>query len=288
MSKRSQGPFVDIDCSTIPEQLAESELFGYEDGAFTGAGKKKIGRVAFANGGTLFLDEIGVLSLASQAKLLTLVEQQTFTPLGARDARTRQVDVRLISATNVPLLRAIDNGSFRQDLYHRLNGITIELPPLRERDGDIPLLAQHFLEQICREQGKPECEFSASALELVAAYRWPGNVREMQRVVTAAVIMADRIIMPEDLPEQLRAAPEPQLSPARGEPEEPAPDFVSMFKSGAPVSLGKIKEWAGREAEKRVIIELQKQTRMSRQELARMLGVDPKTLRARLKEISEQ
>jgi len=286
MSKRAQGPFVDIDCGTIPEQLAESELFGYEDGAFTGAGKKKVGRVAFADHGTLFLDEIGVLSLASQSKLLTLIERQTFTPLGSREARSRQVDMRFISATNVPLYEAIDKGSFRQDLYHRLNGITIELPPLREREGDIELLARHFLQEFRTQYEKPDCDFSENALELVRAYHWPGNVRELQRAMMAAVIMADRIIMPDDLPEQIRSKLQPSGS-CPTQSTEARDNVASIFAAGARVTLGEIKEWAGREAEKRVIIELQKQTNASQQELARMLGVDPKTLRSRLKEIAE-
>ncbi|HWC16542.1 MAG TPA: sigma-54 dependent transcriptional regulator [Terriglobales bacterium] len=286
LSKRAQGPFVDIDCGTIPEQLAESELFGYEDGAFTGAGKKKVGRVAFADHGTLFLDEIGVLSLASQSKLLTLIENQTFTPLGARDARSRHIDMRFISATNVPLQDAIAKGTFRQDLYHRLNGITIELPSLREREGDIELLARHFLREFRTQYEKPECDFSEDALDLIRAYRWPGNVRELQRAMMAAVIMADRLITPDDLPAQLRSqSPSPDAPPVPGNPQ--SDDFTSIFQSGGRLTLGQIKEWAGREAEKRVIMELQKQTKASQQDLARMLGVDPKTLRSRLKEIAE-
>lgn len=285
VSKRAEGPFVDIDCGTIPEQLAESELFGYEDGAFTGAGKKKVGRVAFADHGTLFLDEIGVLSLASQSKLLTLIERQTFTPLGSRDARARQVDMRFISATNVPLQGAIEKGSFRHDLYHRLNGITIELPPLREREGDIELLARHFLQEFRTQYERPACDLSPEALDLIRAYQWPGNVRELQRAMMAAVIMADRLITPDDLPEQIRGGPQaPASSPTQNTITND--DVSSIFSSGARLTLGEIKEWAGREAEKRVIIELQKQTNASQQELARMLGVDPKTLRSRLKEIA--
>lgn len=286
MSKRAQGPFVDIDCGTIPEELAESELFGYEDGAFTGAGKKKVGRVAFADRGTLFLDEIGVLSLGSQSKLLTLIERQTFTPLGSRDARSRQVDMRFISATNVPLQDAVEKGTFRQDLYHRLNGITIELPPLREREGDIELLARHFLKEFRTQYEKPDCDFSEDALELIRTYRWPGNVRELQRAMMAAVIMGDRVIAPEDLPAQLRS--KSQSTPtAVMHSDSRSDDLTSIFQSAGRLTLGQIKEWAGREAEKRVIIELQRQTKASQQDLARMLGIDPKTLRSRLKEIAE-
>jgi DNA-binding NtrC family response regulator len=287
LSKRAQGPFVEIDCSTIPEQLAESELFGYEDGAFTGAGKKKIGRVAFADHGTIFLDEIGVLTFAAQSKLLTLIEQQTFVPLGSRDARTRQVDVRFISATNVPLPRAIDNGTFREDLYHRLNGITIELPPLRERESDIELLVRHFLGEMRTRYAKPEMEISDDAMNLLRSYSWPGNVRELQRVMAAAAVMAEQMIMPDDLPLHVRSASKKPLAISAKAAAGPAETNLSaLFLSGKRRTLHEIKEWAGREAEKQVIRELQKETNISRQELAKMLGVDPKTLRSRLREIA--
>ncbi len=271
LSKRAEQPFVAIDCATIPEQLAESELFGYEDGAFTGAGKKKRGRVAFADRGTLFLDEIGTLSAATQAKLLTVVEQQHFLPLGARNLQPTRIDVRFISATNVPLQRAAEDGSFRSDLFHRLNGVTIELPPLREREEDIELLARHLVATLGGRLGKPGLEVSREALDTIRTYSWPGNVRELQRVLSAAVVLADTEVTVDDLPEYLREAP-------AFLPVTPPPDM--------PLNLREIKEWAGREAQKRVITELQKRSNMSRQELARLLGVDPKTLRSRLKEMS--
>jgi DNA-binding NtrC family response regulator len=272
VSKRAQGAFVAIDCATIPEQLAESELFGYEDGAFTGAGKRKRGRVVFADRGTLFLDEIGTLAVGTQAKLLTLIEAQNFLPLGARHLQPTHLDVRFIGATNVPLQRAVEEGTFRADLFHRLNGITIELPPLRDREGDILLLAAHFVAEFGRRQGKPDLEIARDAREALQRYTWPGNVREMQRVLSAAVVMADREITPGDLPSQ--------IADAGGSEDTPAQDIAN-----GPINLREIKEWAGREAQKRVIQELQKRTNISRQELARLLGVDPKTLRSRLKEM---
>jgi DNA-binding NtrC family response regulator len=288
LSKRAQGPFVEIDCSTIPEQLAESELFGYEDGAFTGAGQKKIGRVAFADHGTIFLDEIGVLTFTAQSKLLTLIEQQTFVPLGSRDARTRQVDVRFISATNVPLLRAIENGTFREDLYHRLNGIIIELPPLRERGDDLELLVRHFLGEMKNRYAKPELEISDDGMNLLLSYTWPGNVRELQRVIAAAAVMAEETITPDDLPLHVRNFSKKPLAFTAKAAAAPAPetDLSSLFLSGKGRTLHEIKEWAGREAEKQVIRELQRETNATRQELAKMLGVDPKTLRSRLREIA--
>jgi DNA-binding NtrC family response regulator len=287
VSKRARGNFAAIDCATIPEQLAESELFGYEDGAFTGAGKKKRGRVTFADRGTLFLDEIGTLSLATQSKLLTLLEQHDFLPLGARNLQPTHVDARVICATNVPLQRAVDDGTFRADLFHRLNGVTIELPPLRERDGDIELLARHFVATLGRQQGKSDLDISDDALDVMRAYDWPGNVREMQRVISASVVLADEVVTVGDLPRHvLQGGGEVEARPRRGAADLPAGD--SPAATGAPINLREIKEWAGREAQKRVIRELQNRTNISRQELARMLGVDAKTLRARLKEISTE
>jgi DNA-binding NtrC family response regulator len=286
ISKRAREVFAAIDCATIPEQLAESELFGYEDGAFTGAGRKKRGRIAFADHGTLFLDEIGTLSLATQAKLLTVLEQHNFLPLGARNLHPTHVDVRVICATNVPLQHAVDHGSFRVDLFHRLNGITIELPPLREREGDIELLARHFVSTLGRQQGKSDLGITPDALDVMREYGWPGNVREMQRVLSAAVVLANGDVDADDLPRHMLTTSRPPAASSRratAPPVQPEDGF-----SGDPINLRQIKEWAGREAQKRVIQELQRRTNMSRQELARMLGIDAKTLRSRLKEISSE
>ena len=274
LSKRAHAVFVPIDCATLPEQLAESELFGYEDGAFTGAGRKKRGRVVFADRGTLFLDEIGTLSIATQAKLLTLIEQQSFVPLGARSLLPTHIDVRFIGATNVPLERAVEEGAFRADLYHRLNGISIELPPLRDRGNDVDMLARHFVAEYGRSAGKSNLDLGADALDALRSYRWPGNVRELQRVISAAVVLADGTITADDLPQSVRTA-------RTATPFEP-----SAVTGGGPVpiDLHEIKEWAGREAQKRVIQELQQRTNVTQQELARLLGIDPKTLRSRLKE----
>ena len=283
-SKRSSEAFVAIDCATIPEQLAESELFGYEDGAFTGAGKRKRGRVAFADRGTLFLDVIGTLSLSTQAKLLTLLEQRNFIPLGARHLQPTHIDVRFVSATNVPLHRAVEEGTFRADLFHRLDGVTIELPPLRERDGDIELLARRFVADFAREQGKREMQITDDAIDVLRRYAWPGNVREMQRVLSSAVVLADEVVSVDDLPQRMRRGVE-QTAHAHAAGSPPVPGLPAGATT-LPLNLREIKEWAGREAQKRVILELQQRTNISRQELARMLGVDPKTLRSRLKEIS--
>jgi two-component system, NtrC family, nitrogen regulation response regulator NtrX len=286
ISKRARAEFVGIDCATIPEQLAESELFGYEDGAFTGAGKKKRGRVAFADRGTLFLDEIGTLSLATQAKLLTLLEQQAFLPLGSRDAQPMHLDVRFISATNVPLQRAVEQNIFRADLFHRLNGVMIELPPLREREGDIALLAHHFVDEWCRRQRKPALTIADDAIQAMQRYAWPGNVRELHRVLSVAVVTASEAVTADDLPDHVRDST--RVPPVEAvAPSLPLhSDWVPDGGDSGPINLRDIKEWAGREAQKRVIQELQRRTNITQQELARVLGVDPKTLRSRLKEIS--
>jgi DNA-binding NtrC family response regulator len=224
------------------------------------------------------------LSLPTQAKLLTLLEQQNFVPLGSRTMHPMHIDVRFISATNVPLHRASEDGSFRADLYHRLNGVTIELPPLRDREGDIELLARHYIEEFGRRIGKTGIALSAAALQRITDYQWPGNIRELQRVLSAAVVLADMEVTPSDLPDHVRTAgrvPRAQIPLDLG-----ARPNVAPSPGHASLNLREIKEWAGREAQKRVILELQKRTNISRQDLARLLGVDPKTLRARLKEIS--
>ena len=287
VSKRAGGPFVVVDCATLPDHLAESELFGYEEGAFTGAGKKKAGKVSFANDGTLFIDEIGVLSLAGQAKLLRLSEERGFLPLGARDHQIKRVNARFVSATNLPLESAIAQGTFREDLFHRLSGITIDLPPLRERDGDIDLLAHEFAAQYSREANRAVPEIASDCMDILRAYSWPGNIRELQRVMSAAVILADEVVLTEHLPPRLvrSAATHPARSAAR-------PTGIQLeFASAASVStldLRRIKEAAGRDAQKRLIVELLQRRNMSQQELAHFLGLDPKTLRSRLREIEQE
>src|SRR4051795_9856887 len=225
LSKRAQAPFIAIDCATIPNELAESELFGYEDGAFTGAGKKKRGRVAFADRGTLFLDEIGTLSVGTQAKLLTLIEQQLFLPLGARNVQPTHLDVRFISATNVPLHEAVEAGTFRADLFHRLNGVIVDLPPLRDRDGDIEILARHFVAAFGARHGKADLDVAPDALDAMQRYAWPGNVRELQRVLSAAVVLTNEAVVADDLPAYIRNAGRVAAAPA---PVSVAPEPVDI------------------------------------------------------------
>lgn len=203
-SARYGRPFVNIDLGTIPENLFESELFGFEKGAFTDAHKSKAGRIEIASGGTLFLDEIGNLSMPMQAKLLTAIEKRCVSRLGSTTSSS--IDVRIISATNADLHRRVEEGLFRQDLLYRINTIEIRIPPLRERGNDIILLAEHFLSRYARKYQKEMRGFTREAKNKLLKYEWPGNVRELQHVVERAVIMGDGgLLHPAELP--LRPAP---------------------------------------------------------------------------------
>ena len=188
ISPRSKSPFVVVNCAAIPEQLLEAELFGHARGAFTGAVQSRLGRIHVAQGGTLFLDEVGELPLSMQAKLLRFLQDGEVQRLGSSDVF--RVDVRVISATNIDLLRSVQEKRFRQDLYYRLAVFPIELPPLREREEDIVPLAAHFLDSLCEQAVVPLKKISASAAALLHKYPWPGNVRELQHAVERAFILA--------------------------------------------------------------------------------------------------
>ncbi|HPC48267.1 MAG TPA: sigma 54-interacting transcriptional regulator, partial [Deltaproteobacteria bacterium] len=187
-SPRSQAPFVEVNCAAMPDTLLESELFGHERGAFTGASQRRRGRFEEANGGTIFLDEVGELSSVAQAKLLRVIQERQFQPLGSNT--TIRVNVRIIAATNRDLLQDVESGNFRSDLYYRLNVFPIYLPPLRERGGDILLLADHFVEKYARQLGKRIKRISTPAIDMLLAYHWPGNVRELENCIERAVLLA--------------------------------------------------------------------------------------------------
>lgn len=204
-SLRSKQPFVKINCGALPETLIESELFGYERGAFTGADRRKKGRFEIADGGTLFLDEIGDLSPQTQIKLLRVIQEREFERLGGNE--TIRVNVRLITATNKNLEDEIANGKFREDLFYRLNVFTIFLPPLRERKSDILLLAEHFLAKFEREHGREIKRISTHAIDMLASYHFPGNVRELENVIERAVLVCDsNVIHGYHLPPTLQTA----------------------------------------------------------------------------------
>ncbi|MEJ2726772.1 MAG: sigma-54 dependent transcriptional regulator [Deltaproteobacteria bacterium] len=206
-SRRCYMPFVAVSCGALPETLLESELFGYEKGAFTGAEHTKKGRFELADQGTLFLDEIGDISLKTQVDLLRVLQQKEFTRLGGQEIIN--VDVRIIAATNRDLKRAIEEKRFREDLYYRLNVISIRIPPLRERKEDIPLLARAFVRKDCLEMNLEEKRISASAMKALIDYDWPGNVRELENVIERALVIGQgREIVPDDLPFRPRELPE--------------------------------------------------------------------------------
>ncbi len=197
-SPRRDAPFVRMNCASLPDNLLESELFGHEKGAFTGADQMRIGRFEMANDGTLFLDEVGNMSANTQAKVLRAIQNQEFERLGG--SRTMKVDVRIIAATNINLEAAIKEGKFREDLYYRLNVVTVVVPPLRDRVEDIVPLAEHFLKRFARELRRRVASFSAEAVRRLQEYRWPGNVRELENSVERAVLMCeDEAIRPVDL-----------------------------------------------------------------------------------------
>jgi PAS domain S-box-containing protein len=207
LSPRSKGPFIAVNCGALPDTLLESELFGYKAGAFTGANKDKPGRFASAKGGTLFLDEIGELSPALQVKLLRVLQEKTYEPLGA--TRSESSDARIIVATNRDLMEHMRKGLFREDLYYRVNVVRIELPPLRRRKEDIPLLIEQFITRFNRAQRKNVQGIDAEALSLLMAHDWPGNIRELENVIERAFILIssgyiDIMHLPEELTSQTR------------------------------------------------------------------------------------
>ncbi len=202
LSERCDEPFVAVNCAALPESILESELFGYEEGAFTGANQRKLGRFEAADGGTLFLDEIGELSQQVQVKLLRVLQEGEFERLGS-NTPTR-VDVRIVAATHKDLEEELEEGNFREDLYYRLNVVNIEIPPLRHRMEDVPLLAEHFLGQYREKNNRQIDRISRDGLDTLASYRWPGNVRELENVVERAVVLdKDGVIDVDDLPEHI-------------------------------------------------------------------------------------
>ncbi len=269
-SRRAGKPFVVVNCAAIPDSLLESELFGHEKGAFTGADRRRIGRFETADGGTLFLNEVGELALASQAKLLRAIETSTFEPVGS--SRSVRVDVRLIAATNRDLTVEIARASFRKDLYYRLNVIDIHTPPLRARRGDIPLLVSHFLAEIAARQKRPPPVLEAPVVAALASHDFPGNVRELVHALERAVALSrGGAVKLEHLPPDIAAASTPpQQSPAAlGGPEDLQP-------------LGKALEQFEREYIQRAL----ERAGGHRTRAAALLGISRKSLWERLRDAS--
>jgi two-component system, NtrC family, response regulator HydG len=257
-SARRNGPFVAVNCAALPETLLESELFGYEKGAFTGAAGRKEGRFELANSGTLFLDEVADLSLVTQPKILRVLQEGEFERLGG--TRLLQVDVRIVAATNQDLAEMVKDKRFREDLYYRLNVITIRVPPLRERHEDIRLLAQYYLRIYGAKNGRKLEGFSSEAIERLESYAWPGNVRELENLIERCVILArkDRIDA-EDLPEEVMGVKRP--------PRDAILELV-----GTPLA----------EIEQRLLDETLRITGGNKTQAAKLLGIDVRTVARKL------
>jgi two-component system nitrogen regulation response regulator GlnG len=280
-SARARAPFLAINCAAIPEQLLESELFGHEKGAFTGADRRRIGKFEQVSGGTLFLDEIGDMPLATQAKVLRLLQDQRFERVGGE---TIQTDVRLIAATNRDLKTWSEAGKFRPDLYYRLSVFTIGLPPLRERGDDLPLLVQHYLRRYNRELGREVREVSAEALERLRQHPWPGNIRELQNVLQLALLQAKgTVLLSEFLPESLTPA---------GLPDAPGPAAVGGEFRFEPFIRERLREGVvdlyaevHRQLDRLFLPLVLEFTQGNQLQAARVLGVARQTLRQKLREL---
>ena len=284
-SKRRDNPFVAVDCSMLAENLIESELFGHEKGAFTGATSSRIGRLELAQGGTLFLDEIGNLPVELQAKLLRVLQERCLERVGGR--KSIHLDVRIVSATNVNLKDAIRAGTFRQDLYYRLQGMTINLPPLRERTGDISRIAEHLLGFYAQSFGSSVHAFSKSTLDLLEGYSWPGNVRELENVVKSGIVMATDTMLPEDLPVEISGnagseAMTTEISET-GCGDRRLRFEIELEIGAADIDLKALGTQAAELAEKSLLQAMVRRGRMSGAQMAKTLGVDPKTLRTKLR-----
>ncbi len=273
LSPRADAPFVAINCAAIPENLLETELFGYEKGAFTGAAGRKPGKFEMAHRGTLFLDEIGDLPFPLQAKILRALEERRFERVGG--TASVQVDVRLVAATNRGLKLAVATKRFREDLYFRLSVFPITVPPLRERHGDIPVLARHFVDRFCRDLKKKPLVITPEALEQLQSYRWPGNVRELQNCIERAVILTEGDAL---LPRHLNLSFAAPL-----ESETPPSPWEQIDMSG---TLAEMTRRVTREAEKHKIQAILVEAQGNKGRAAELLQISYKMLLAKLKEHS--
>jgi DNA-binding NtrC family response regulator len=259
-STRHKKPFVAINCAALPEALVESELFGHERGAFTGAIDSRIGKFQAADGGTLLIDEIGDMPLDLQSKLLRAIESRCVVPLGGN--REIKVDVRIVASTNRDLVEMVKRAEFREDLYYRISVVNIKLPPLKERPGDIPLLVRAFVDELAEESQRPVRDITPAALARLQGYEWPGNVRQLRNVLESVIVTATReIIDVPDLPEPVREA-------------RPVPIRRSLVKPGMTLE----------ELEKKAIRVALRQTDGNRTWAAEQLGISLRTLQRKLKQ----
>jgi DNA-binding NtrC family response regulator len=267
-SPRKNHAFVKINCTALPENLMESELFGYEKGAFTGANASKPGKFEQADQGTAFLDEIGDVPGSIQVKLLRILQERQFERLGSNV--TRNVDVRVIAATNVDLRAALEEGRFREDLYYRLKVVTLRIPPLRERPGDIAQLAEHFLALFFQEHGKAPKRLGSAAMDLLLRYPWPGNVRQLRNVIESAVVFCQgEEITPADLPVEVR-------------------ESATISTSGTPVQAAAGEPRSMADIERHAILETLERTAGHRAKAADLLGIGLRTLQRKLKEYKDE
>jgi len=260
-SNRSDHAFVKVNCAALEEKPLESELFGHEEGAFSGAEKQRVGRFEQADGGSIFLDEVGVMSLSTQAKLLRALQTGEFERVGGK--RTLKVDVRVIASTYMNLYKAIEEGRFREDLFYRLNVVTIHVPPLRERKGDILLLAYFFLKKFCNDMNKSLKELQPRTIRLLTEYHWPGNIRELQNAMERAVLMSEgSTIKPDDLG-----------LPFKMEPVEDIHDYIRIPPGGIRLE----------DVEKELILQSLKMTDWVQKDAAELLGVSSRVLNYKIK-----
>jgi transcriptional regulator with PAS, ATPase and Fis domain len=296
MSNQRNGPFCPVDCASLPETLLESEIFGYEKGTFTGATERKPGRFELVKGGTLLLDEVSNFSPNTQTRLLRVIQERKFYPLGSKNLKPIDFDGRIVAATNQNLKDAIQKGTFREDLFYRLSGVTIELPPLREREDDIKLLVQHFIMIYGERFNKNIYGISPDALAILESYCWPGNVRELENVIKYSALTAVGIIMPWHLPEYLRDTVGRPVITSAGEGSLPVPaqQIESMdteihvkvdlsFNLEESRNLKTLTAKTQEEVERKIFCEVMKRMNLNKSQLARFLGIDSKTLRVKLK-----
>jgi DNA-binding NtrC family response regulator len=266
LSTRKDAPFVAVNCAAIPEPLLENELFGHEKGAFTGALNRKLGKFELAQGGTIFLDEIGEMTIPLQAKLLRVLQEKEFDRVGG--TTPVQVDIRVLAATNRNLEQLVTEKQFREDLFFRLSVFPIHIPPLRQRKKDIPLLAEHFVEQFCRELKRGKLKLSVAAVRKLMEYSWPGNVRELQNCLERAVILADgNVIQDKDVLTQ------------SGAPSGSIADYLNLEGP-----LSEVRKRAADEAEKQAILKAWENSAQDLERAASRLGISSKTLAAKLKD----
>jgi two-component system response regulator AtoC len=272
-SQRAEGPFVAVNCGAVPSELIESELFGHVRGSFTGAERDRRGLLQEADGGTILLDEITETTPAFQVKLLRALQEGEIRRVGSN--HTIRVDARVIAATNRDVEQEVREGRFRQDLFYRLNAVTLHLPPLRERREDIMPLARHFAERACPASYGP-ISFSRDAVRALVSYDWPGNIRELENAVIRAVALCENVVRPEDLPERVRVAAEQETPPYEASPEPAAqPDAAATAGDDELISLS--------ELEGRHIARVLRHTGGNKQAAARLLGIDRTTLQRMIK-----